>query len=380
MRLLKCLSILIVVHSAFSAFAAITPTSPANQAAVSFQLFYDELSPHGTWISHPVHGYVWLPMDDPDTFFPYGSRGHWVYSNYGWTWVSYYKWGWIPFHYGRWDYDPSYGWYWVPGTDWGPAWVIWRHAPGHFGWAPIRPGITITIIIGGHYDPPIPWWIFCEHRHFGRKRIYDYYVPRKHYRRILGESRGIFDTREEKEGPVYLKGPSADLIRKETGREVDVVKIVDRQAPGEEPGNGTLSIYRPKVEQSTAAETRPAPKQIGDIKTSRVVSPSPALPAIEAPRREESTVQPPSSTKAPKVVSKPEKQENVRSIPPPTPPPATKAPTQIKRPDPPVVPPQTKSAPNVSTTPSTSTTPQGTTPKPEKKDDDDRSTKPVKKN
>ncbi|HZR19586.1 MAG TPA: DUF6600 domain-containing protein, partial [Verrucomicrobiae bacterium] len=49
-------------------------------------------------------------------------------------------WGWACFHYGQWVYDPSYGWVWLPGTEWAPAWVVWRQAPDYIGWAPCGPG------------------------------------------------------------------------------------------------------------------------------------------------------------------------------------------------------------------------------------------------
>ena len=93
---------------------------------VSYQDFYDELSPYGHWVDYPGQGYVWVPDAGAD-FRPYSTNGHWVWSdNYEWVWVSDYDWGWAPFHYGRWDNDPTYGWYWVPGYEWSPAWVAWR--------------------------------------------------------------------------------------------------------------------------------------------------------------------------------------------------------------------------------------------------------------
>jgi len=30
-------------------------------AQVSFQVFYDELSPYGTWVDDPEYGYIWIP-------------------------------------------------------------------------------------------------------------------------------------------------------------------------------------------------------------------------------------------------------------------------------------------------------------------------------
>ena len=46
-----------------------------NNRDVSYQTFYDELSPHGQWIDYPGQGYVWVPDADQD-FQPYSTNGH----------------------------------------------------------------------------------------------------------------------------------------------------------------------------------------------------------------------------------------------------------------------------------------------------------------
>jgi hypothetical protein len=103
-----------------------------NQSGdVSYQTFYDNLSPYGQWIDYPNYGYVWSPSVGAD-FKPYATNGHWVYTDMGWTWASDYNWGWATFHYGRWFYDNSYGWLWVPGYDWAPAWVSWRSSNDYY--------------------------------------------------------------------------------------------------------------------------------------------------------------------------------------------------------------------------------------------------------
>eukprot|EP01039_Chlorochromonas_danica_P015767 gene15767-18569_t len=117
---------------------------------ISDQEFYDDLQPYGTWVSDDQYGNVWVPNVDED-FRPYATRGHWVVTDYGNTWVSDYPWGWATFHYGRWRYDDYYGWEWIPGHHWAPAWVSWRHGGGYYGWAPLLPGISIAISIGGGY-------------------------------------------------------------------------------------------------------------------------------------------------------------------------------------------------------------------------------------
>src|ERR1700748_2949179 len=91
------LYLLALVAISFAACGPITviqqdpvPTPPSqatNPDDVTYQNFYDQLSPYGQWIEDPDYGYVWLPDAGPD-FKPYASNGHWVYTDEGWTWDS----------------------------------------------------------------------------------------------------------------------------------------------------------------------------------------------------------------------------------------------------------------------------------------------------
>ena len=107
----------------------------------AYAQFEGALSPYGSWYDDPTYGRVWAPTDTVvgSDFAPYYSNGHWVLTEYGWTWVSEYAWGWAPFHYGRWVSVATRGWCWIPGTVWGPAWVGWRSGGGYAGWAPLPP-------------------------------------------------------------------------------------------------------------------------------------------------------------------------------------------------------------------------------------------------
>jgi hypothetical protein len=101
--------------------------------AVSY--FYDSLLPYGQWVLMPDNNWAWEPYNMPVDWRPY-TQGHWVYTDYGWTWAADEPWGWACFHYGRWDYNDDYGWAWYPGREWGPAWVVWRCNDDWIGWAP----------------------------------------------------------------------------------------------------------------------------------------------------------------------------------------------------------------------------------------------------
>jgi hypothetical protein len=79
-------------------------------ADMDMDYMYNYLAPHGNWVNMEPYGYVWTPRHMGYRWRPY-SQGHWVMTDYGWTWIANEPWGSIPFHYGRWGYDegPRHG-------------------------------------------------------------------------------------------------------------------------------------------------------------------------------------------------------------------------------------------------------------------------------
>src|SRR5882724_1222745 len=121
--------------------------APPPPAAGSDQPFYDDLTPYGKWVQAAGSGWVWAPYNVEADWRPY-EVGHWVFTDYGWTWASDEPYGWAVYHYGRWDRDSRYGWVWVPGTEWGPAWVAWHEGGGYVGWAPLPSQVRVQVGIG----------------------------------------------------------------------------------------------------------------------------------------------------------------------------------------------------------------------------------------
>jgi len=219
----------------------------AQQTSVSFQVFYDELSPYGQWINYSDYGYVWIPDAESD-FVPYSTDGHWILSDYGWTWASDYNWGWAVFHYGRWSYNDSFGWFWVPDNEWGPAWVNWRQADGYFGWSPMEPGMTLTMSLRGEYDNDTDYWMFVRDRDIERQDINQYYINQNDQDRIGRNSVVISNTyRDADRRMTYVSGPTRVQVQKVVGRNIVPVKINDSNKPGQAISNGQFRIYRPQV-------------------------------------------------------------------------------------------------------------------------------------
>ncbi len=120
--------------------------------SISFSTFHEALAPHGRWVSVGAYGECWYPAGIVAGWQPY-TNGEWVYTDYGWTWVSYDPWGDYPFHYGTWQWVDPYGWVWVPGYVWAPAWVTWCYSDSYIGWAPIPP--TLVFGVSGYYGRPV---------------------------------------------------------------------------------------------------------------------------------------------------------------------------------------------------------------------------------
>jgi hypothetical protein len=245
--------------------------------SVTFQLFYDQLSPFGTWMHYPHYGYVWVPSV-PAGFSPYSTGGHWVFTHFGWMWVSDYAWGWAAFHYGNWYYDPFYGWMWIPGTVWAPAWVVWSSSPGYYGWAPLGPDVNINIVISGGYRIPPERWVFVPCRYLTDPHLEQYYGPRTNNAVIIQRATIINNIYIDHHARVsYTKGPDRNEVQKSTGRSVEVAAVRSLETPGQKVGKGEVSLYRPQVQKANG-HSQPAPKNMMKADEAAKVNPQRPLP------------------------------------------------------------------------------------------------------
>lgn len=242
MRVLNIISLIVPLTT----IAWIIPQHvSAQQTADNAKNFYDELLPYGTWVDHAQHGYIWIPKVDPG-FRPYATFGYWVFTNDGWTWLSYYPWGWATFHYGRWGNDVHIGWFWVPDNEWGPAWVIWKRSPGYYGWAPLSPGISVTVAFGNEYDEGNERWIFVKESYITRRNVSRYFLFRTGNDAIIENSTLILNVQNDKRRSVNgVTGPDRYDVERATRTTVYAVVVWETDQPGPIQRNGDLEIYRP---------------------------------------------------------------------------------------------------------------------------------------
>lgn len=206
------------------------PTGGAS-TGVSFDLFYSNLSPHGTWLVSAEYGRVWQPREYDRDWNPYYD-GRWVYSDYGWTWVSDYSWGAIPYHYGTWYADSRYGWVWVPGTVWAPSWVVFRTGPDYIGWCPVSPRFSVSASFG--FDEPRgDMFVFVSSRDFLSPRIRGAVIQDNRRTTIINNTQIVNNITIEN-NIVVNRGPDVASVERASGRQVRRYRIeeVAKVAPG----------------------------------------------------------------------------------------------------------------------------------------------------
>jgi hypothetical protein len=267
----------VYIQSDTPAPAPAPPPEPAPPPAITYQTFYDALSPYGQWTDYPNVGYVWIPNAGPD-FKPYSSDGRWVYSDQGWTWVSDYSWGWAPFHYGRWFFDDNYGWCWVPGYEWAPAWVSWRTSPDYYGWAPLGPTVGVSVSIAS-YNPPPQTWCFVPRQYVASPHINTYAVNQTNNVTIINRTTVINNytvinnrvtnnttinntTINNNTRNVYVAGPPRAEVEAATRTTIRPVTFRETATPGAtQVNNNQVTMYRPPVRTAPANQgaTTPPP-------------------------------------------------------------------------------------------------------------------------
>ena len=257
---------------------------PGPSEDISYQSFYDQLSPYGNWISYPGYGYVWRPNAGPD-FRPYFTNGNWMYTNAGWTWASDYNWGWAPFHYGRWFYENGYGWMWVPGNEWAPAWVSWRGGGDYYGWAPLGPRVSVDMAMS-NYNPPAYYWNFVPNRYIGSPHWHNYYVNGARNVTIINNTTIINNySGTDRHRWAYAPGPDPNEVRRVSGNNISTVQIRSANQPGARYSGNQYAIYQPRVSGTTATRGNDAGRPAAPVRYENFnnVRPSEQNPAYSNP-------------------------------------------------------------------------------------------------
>ena len=234
---------------------------------VDDDVFYDRLSPYGSW-TWTQGQYVWVPAGVDYGWRPY-TRGRWIYTDYGWTWVSDEPFGWATYHYGRWGFSNRIGWFWVPGNRWGPAWVSWRQSDDYLAWAPLPPvydrgGLSINISFG---SIPSYYWSVIPSVYFLSDDLPRYYVrDRAHWRRAYDRTRPIGHTTIVN-NTVVNNVINQTYVERHTQTNVVERKVV-RTREWDRAGkvrDNAYEVYRPGLREGRGRQAPDNPRDIEEV-------------------------------------------------------------------------------------------------------------------
>jgi hypothetical protein len=270
----------------------------ASSGTFSISYFYDELDNYGHWIDYGNYGTCWVPADVGYGWRPY-SRGHWIYTDYGWTWASYEPFGWATYHYGRWVFDPGYGWVWVPGTVWAPAWVAWREGDDYIGWAPLPPqvgwNVSVGLTFGGYSTSSIGYdrWCFVDRSRFVSRDVSTIVYP------VTRNATVWRTTRDETRFRIRGGSPVNDAIsiarvERSVGQRIPRMRVQAVDSPTRGQGRPidarTVGFFRPSIrgtrsDFNRATEGRAQPQRVdgrgGNRFETRSVDPQPRSNQIQ---------------------------------------------------------------------------------------------------
>ena len=252
--------------------------APVAPTVVNQQVFYQSLSPYGSWMDVPGYGWCWRPsVAVANTAWqPYCDGGSWLWTDAGWYWNSTYTWGWAPYHYGRWHQHARFGWVWNPGYDWAPAWVAWRSSPTYCGWAPLPPecrwnasvgfswvngnsAVSIGFGIGASAWYATTWDRFCD------PHLYHHRLPRQRAEQFVRESnvqvangQGV-NIRGNNNTVIINNGITREEVQRHSREEIKRTEMRDVNSPAAahafassrpNPSGGRpaeVAVYRPTV-------------------------------------------------------------------------------------------------------------------------------------
>ncbi|HEX6851462.1 MAG TPA: DUF6600 domain-containing protein [Candidatus Polarisedimenticolaceae bacterium] len=248
------------------------PPPPSRPpVAVEIDFFYGALDPYGDWIRMEPYGWVWAPASVDPYWRPY-TVGRWVWTDWGWTWVSNERWGWATYHYGRWMRVRRHGWVWVPGNVWGPAWVAWRQGPGVVGWAPLPPEVGFRAGVGldyGGVDITVVLrpdsWCFVDDARMVDGDYHRHAYPVGRNATVFGTTRDATRVRVV-DRRVVNEGVDRGEIERVARRAIPTRRVVDETVAEERNARidrDEVRVYRPEVREGRPGaeppRARPAP-------------------------------------------------------------------------------------------------------------------------
>ena len=134
----------------------------------------------------------------------------------------------------------------MPGYEWSPAWVAWRDGGDYYGWAPLRPGINISINFNiGGYSPPYDYWSFAPRRYITSHNIFNHCIDYRRNVNIINQTVIINNFNYNRN--IFRSGPRRYEAERYCGQ-INPVRFRESYKPGRTAfRNNEVNVYRPNI-------------------------------------------------------------------------------------------------------------------------------------
>ncbi|MCD8029369.1 MAG: hypothetical protein LUF85_00605 [Bacteroides sp.] len=164
-------------------------------------------------------------------------------------------------------YDNSYGWLWVPGYEWAPSWVVWGETGNNYAWAPVAPGVDISVDSWRGWRPEHDYyWNVVDKNHIMDHDLHHRLASENIVRNDAGRITLMNNFQRSAGNRYYSAGPDARQVAGFTRKEVtpSVLKDGDRHTvlPTTQTSlrndNREIPVYRPQVYHPEPMQIRKA--------------------------------------------------------------------------------------------------------------------------
>lgn len=194
-----------------------------------------------------------------------------------------------------------YGWLWIPGYDWSPAWVTWGSVDNFYCWAPLMPGIDVSLQFGS-WRPHSFYWNVCNRDHIYDRNLSTVIERPEHLSSIVNRITIINNFNTTKTHNLYYsKGPDVGEVQKFVNRKINQASIrnVDKLNRVRHNGN-VINVYRPSIQD---------PKETGQQHPQQILQPK------EFRRAEVLQSKPISKEEQKPMVQRSEQRKNIERLP-----------------------------------------------------------------
>ncbi len=136
------------------------------------------------------------------------------------------------------------------------AWVTWGQYDNYYAWAPLMPGVNISLQFG-NWRPHAYYWNTCNRVNIYDRNVSNYIINDQRHGSIINNIVIINNFNNSRDHHFFARGPEVGEVERYTNRKVDRDSYRDIGGVGRTKMNGNvLDIYRPGFQNPERGERK----------------------------------------------------------------------------------------------------------------------------